>query len=227
MNRRLGLRLGGAAAVLLAATAAMGWLHTPAARPWLKRLGLPCPAGSATEAQVTEIRELGLAQTRGTTAAPARPALGMLLDRWTESDANAWAVKQGAACELIVRGYRFLRCRNLAAAAVGEEGAPVSELWLSFGPKGTLVAVDVYRRGLDGPTAAAAFHHAADRLRAQLGVPTVAFGDASPEVMTASALQTARVQYRYTDYLATVTAANLQYAGLAVREQYVSAGPSL
>jgi hypothetical protein len=33
----------------------------------------------------------------------------------------------------------------------------------------------------------------------------------------------ARVEYAYSDYVATVTASHLPYGGLAVREQYMSA----
>jgi hypothetical protein len=85
------------------------------------------------------------------------------------------------------------------------------------------MGVDVYRRGLDDDGAATAWSDAAHRLRAALGEPSRSFGDATPAVLRASALQTARIEYRYREYVASVTAANLPHAGLAVREQYLSA----
>jgi hypothetical protein len=48
-------------------------------------------------------------------------------------------------------------------------------------------------------------------------------GDASAGALMRSDYATARVQYRFSNYIATVTAANLSYAGLSLREQYVSA----
>ncbi|WP_239498073.1 hypothetical protein [Ralstonia sp. GX3-BWBA] len=64
-----------------------------------------------------------------------------------------------------------------------------------------------------------------DGARYALGMPTSStMGDPSPEVLSGSPLQTARLQYRFSDYVAIVTASNLPYAGLAVREQYLSSG---
>ncbi|CAJ0774223.1 hypothetical protein [Ralstonia holmesii] len=70
----------------------------------------------------------------------------------------------------------------------------------------------------------AAWDGARYALRNALGMPTSTMGDPSPEVLSGSPLQTARLQYRFSDYVAIVTASNLPYAGLAVREQYLSSG---
>jgi hypothetical protein len=47
-------------------------------------------------------------------------------------------------------------------------------------------------------------------------------GDASAGALMRSDYAIAKVQYRYSNYIATVTAANLSYVGLSLREQYVS-----
>ena len=222
-SHRIPRRLLAAGGLALTAVAVIGWMHTPAARPVLRALGVSCPVDSATAAQVAGLREQGLADLRGSTPAPARPALGMVLDQMTVREAHVWARTNSVDCESIVHGLHFLRCRGVDARVLGLDGPAISELWLSFGTSGTLVGVDAYRRGLDARDAATAWSTAVRTLRSELGKPQVAFGDASPQALLASALETARVQYRFSDYLATVTAVNLPYAGLAVRQQYLSA----
>lgn len=209
-------------ATLAVATALIGWMHTPGARHILRVLGVPCPVDNVTSEQVSTLREKGLAGMRGQSAAPARPAMGMLLDQTTEADAAGWARTNSINCESVVHGYRFLRCRGVPAMALGIDGPAISELWFSFGPTGKLVGVDVYRRGLDEQGTVVAWSNATANLKHALGEPEVSFGDPSPAKLLASTLQTARVQYRYADYVATVTAVNLPHAGLAVREQYLS-----
>jgi hypothetical protein len=212
-------------AVITAAAlvSAVGVMHTRAGRQALIRLGVPCPAFGATATQVSALREVGLQTLRGGAPAPQRPAAGLQLDATTEAQASAWAANRRLGCEALQRGYRYLRCRGVPASALGLDGPPVSELWLSFGPRDTLVGVDVYRRGLAPADEALVWHSATTRLRAALGAPSVAFGDGTPASLRAAAVTTARVQYRYADYIATVTAARLPGIGLAVREQYLSA----
>jgi hypothetical protein len=216
-------RFAWAGAALLALTAGIGWMHTPQGIAVLRAAGLPCPATGATAADVMTIREQGLERIRTDAAAPDRAALGFALETTTRAQAVAWATAHRLPCEPVDKGLRFLRCRGVDAQALGVAGPPVSELWLAFRPDGRLISVDVYRRGLDDAGAQAAWNDAARRLRLELGAPSRATGDPRPAVLRASALQTARVEYRYRDYAATLTAANLPYGGLAVREQYLSA----
>ena len=216
------LIIGGVALVLL--TGLIGWMHTKSARPILAALGVHCPVDDVSTAQVDALRTRGLAGMRGSAAAPVRPAAtGLALDQTTEADVQAWAKTSGGTCETVVHGYRFLRCRGVDAKALGVAGPAVSELWLSFGTSGKLIGVDIYRRGLDAAGEVAAWSGATGKLQSQLGKPPVAFGDPSPSALMASTYLTARVQYKYTDYIATVTAANLPDVGLSVREQYLSA----
>ena len=219
------LRLGaGIGAAVLLALGAIGWMHTPSGLRFLAAAGVPCPVRTVTPEQVGQLRRVGLASMRGSAPAPARPApAGMQLDRTTEAEALALLGRAHARCETQLRGYRHLRCRGIDAAALALDGPPVSELWLSFGPAGRLVGIDVYRRGMDAAALRTVWSSAAARLRSALGAPTLALGDPAPEALAALPIQTARLQYRYADYLATVTASHLPHSGLSVREQYLSA----
>jgi hypothetical protein len=215
--------LTGAAATVLVLGIG-GAMHTRAGLRMLTALGVPCPADGVAADQVDRVRRAGLAGLRGDALAPARPAFADLrLDATTETEAQAMLARAHAACAVQVRGYRHLRCRGVDAAALGLAGPSISELWLSFGPAGRLVGVDVYRRGMRPDDVRTAWSDAAGRLRKALGAPGLAVGDPAPDVLAASPIQTARVQYRYADYVATVTAAHLPQTGLSVREQYLSA----
>lgn len=217
---RLGLGVG---AGVLAALGAIGWMHTPSGLRMLAALGVPCPVNSVAVERVAALRAAGVAPLKALAPAPARPALaGLALDRTTEPDAAALLARAHAQCESQVRGYRYLRCRGVDASALALAGPAVSELWLSFNGAGRLVGIDVYRRGMAPADVSAVWTDAATRLRATLGAPQVAFGDPSPAVLAATPIQTARVQYRYADYVATVTASHLPGSGLSVREQYMS-----
>jgi hypothetical protein len=208
---------------LATATALIGWMHTPSGLRALYAMGVPCPMDKVTAAQVVAGHAQGLAAVRGTTPAPQRPALGLLLEQTTEADALAWAQEKKMQCDTVVRGLRYLRCRGVPADALGIVGPPISEMWLSFAPTSKLIGLNVYRRGLSPSDLDTAWLSSVGRLQAHLGTPSVQAGDASAGALMRSDYATARVQYRFSNYIATVTAANLSYAGLSLREQYVSA----
>jgi hypothetical protein len=208
---------------LATATALIGWMHTPSGLRALYAMGVPCPMDKVTAAQVVAGHAQGLVAVRGTSPAPQRPALGLLLDQTTEANALAWAQEKKMQCDTVVRGLRYLRCRGVPADALGIGGPPISEMWLSFAPTSKLIGLNVYRRGLSPSDLDTAWLSSVGRLQAQLGTPSVQAGDASASALMRSDYATARVQYRFSNYIATVTAANLSYAGLSLREQYVSA----
>jgi hypothetical protein len=222
MSARAWVMTAGAATLLVLGVG--GAMHTRAGLRTLAALGVPCPVRSVSADQVDRARRAGLATLRGSGPAPSRPAIaGLRLDETTEAGAQAILARAHAPCEVQVRGYRHLRCRGVDAAALGLAGPPVSELWLSFDPAGRLVGVDVYRRGMQPADVRTVWVDAAGRLRAALGAPGLVLGDPAPDVLAAAPIGTARVQYRYADYVATVTAAHLPQTGLSVREQYLSA----
>ena len=225
MSPRSGLRRYAlpSIAAFTVAIGLVGAMHLKAARPVLAMLGVPCPVDNTTAEQVSALRASGLAHLRAVKLAPARPVPGgFVLDATTPEEARQWAHENRIACEDVKHGYSYLRCRGVDANKLGLAGPPVSELWLSFGPNGHLIGVDVYRRGMSANDTTAAWDGASYALRDVLGVPTSTMGDASPAVLGGSPLQSARLQWRFSDYVAIVTASNLPYAGLAVREQYMS-----
>ncbi|MGN6527159.1 MAG: hypothetical protein ACTHL8_12305 [Burkholderiaceae bacterium] len=215
--------VAGTIAAAALAVASIGWMHTAGGRALLGRLGVPCPVNTVDARQVLAVRDDAIARTRGEALAPERPALGLQLDRSTEPQVARRMSSARAHCDAIVRGYRYLRCRGVAADALGVEGPPVSEIWFSFDPGGHLVAVNLYRRGMDESQARQSWRGAVDGLQQALGRPTATTGDPSLAQLLASPLGVARIQYAYADYVATVTASRLPYGGLAVRELYMSA----
>jgi len=221
---RLSWRLGlGVSAGVIAALGAIGWMHTPSGLRTLAALGVPCPINTVPVERVVALRQHGVAPLQALAPAPARPAPGgLVLDQTTEAQASALLAQAHGQCEAQVRGYHYLRCRGIDASALALAGPPVSELWLSFNGAGRLIGIDIYRRGMQADDLRTTWLDAAGRLQAALGKPPVAFGDPSPAVLAATPIQTARVQYRYADYVATVTASHLPQSGLAVREQYMS-----
>jgi hypothetical protein len=204
-------------------TAAIGWMHTHAGRQLLTRLGVPCPVNQVDPKRVIAIRQDAMARSRGTAPAPSRPALGLQLDVSTDAEVSAWAARTHAQCTAITRGYSFLRCRGVSAAALGVVGPPVSEIWFSFGPSHTLMAINLYRRNMTEAETQQSWQTAVQRLRERLGAPTQSTGDLTLAGLVNSPVSVARVRYAYADYIATITASHMPYGGLAVREQYMSA----
>ena len=220
IRRTAVVALGG----LCIATAAIGWMHTPSARLLLAKLGVPCPVDHADPKLAMALRDGALALSRGTVPAPSRPALGLQLDATTYEQVSDWAKNHHAKCDAITRGYHYLRCRGVSAAALGVVGPPVSEVWFSFSPGSkTLVAVNLYRRSMTEAQTRQSWRTALQDLRQALGAPTQSSGDLTLASLEHSAIGVASVQYTYSDYIATVTASHLPYGGLAVREQYMSA----
>ena len=201
---------------------AIGWLHTPGGLGLLARLGVPCPVDHVDPRLVESVREEAMLRSRGSTPAPERPALGLSLDRSTQAEVWAWASRTHAHCTDITRGFHYLRCRGVPAASLGIAGPPVSEVWFSFGPTHALIAINLYRRDMNPSQLLQSWTVAVDRLRRTLGEPTQSSGDLSLAHLASSPIAVARVQYVYSNYIATVTASHLPYGGLAVREQYMS-----
>ena len=215
--------IAGVSAVLCIAGAALGWMHTPAGRVVLAKLGVPCPVHAVDPGLVLAVRDAAMARSRGTSEAPSRPALGLQLDGSTDAEVTAWAAREHAGCDAITRGYHYLRCRGVPSDALGMKGPPVSEIWFSFSPNGRLIAINLYRRGMSEAEARQSWQVAVQGLRQRLGEPMTSTGDLTLSGVIKSPVAVARVQYTYADYIATVTASHLPYGGLAVREQYMSA----
>ena len=62
-----------------------------------------------------------------------------------------------------------------------------------------------------------------DRLGNEHGVPTTAAGESSPQNLARGGFTTATVAYRYSDFMAEITATSFGERGVALREHYISA----
>ncbi len=215
--------ISGIAAATCISVAAIGWMHTSQGREVLAKLGIGCPVNSIDSHVVLAIQQKAISRERGLTAAPARPALGLLLDRSTEAQVAEKMAQENVHCDELSRGLLYLRCRSVPVQLLGTNGPPVSEIWFSFSPAHTLMAINLYRRDMTEPEARQSWRIAVENLRHDLGIPTSTSGDTTLASFTEKPIAVARVNYAYSDYVAIVTASHMPYGGLAVREQYMSA----
>lgn len=222
MRARTWKKLAGA---LVAASAVVvggiGFLHMPAARPLLRMLGGGCPL-KASAAEVESARLTAARETRGTDPAPARPALGFMLDVTSSDDVRAWAKKAGIACKEEREGTYFA-CADVPAASLGEAGR-ITDVSFGFSPTTKrLVNLTTLRLDLTGDDAARQLASIAARLEKELGAPSSAAGEPSGTYLSSGDMHTSMMAYRYADYMADVSATKIPQAGVAVREHYMSA----
>ena len=210
----------GVAALLF--TGVMGFAHTRAGRPILKFLGMGCPVQAKPE-QVQAGLQRGLAGLRGDGVAPERFALGLNLDATTLSDAQAWASGHHLDCKVEKHGLSSLHCEHVPAEVLAPGSAAVDDLQLTFSLADRLIAVDLFRGRRSSVEAAALYASARASLQARLGPPTEEQGQSSAEYLAAGTMHLAQLRYRYRDYVAQVTAANLGDHGVAEREVFQSA----
>lgn len=206
--------------IVLGLVGLMGVLHLPFARPVLAWIGYGCPA-KATPEQVEVARLTSARAARGTTPSPGRPALGFSLDSTTRADVDAWVAARGLRCTELQQGT-VLRCTSVPALALGQSGGLIDDLAFAFEPHGRkLVTVTTLRNQLDAAQAEKALTGITARLQAELGegrssgTPTAAYLAEGP-------MRTALTEYRFSDYIANVSATNLGQR-VAVREHYMSA----
>ena len=200
----------------------VGALHLPALRKLLARLG-GCPAGRVTMAEAQGVRQRGLAAMRGAALARERPALGLALDVTTEAEAARWAQRAGLNCDEVHRGFAYLSCKNVPAAAVGDGEGIIEELTLAFDGSDWLIGVDALRRNVDAPAAGRLLVDIGSRLRARLGEPADSSGEPSAAYLGGGPMRTAVLRWRFSDYVASIVATALPWSGLVIHEQYGSA----
>jgi hypothetical protein len=169
-------------------------------------------------------RRMALEVERGKTAAPARPAVGFVLDRTSPADVHAWAAREHVSCD--DRHPGLVVCTDVKPGAVGlpDTEGTIDELALGFNQHGALANETTTRGHLTPQGAEQAAHVIVDSLSARLGPADKSVGSFGAEQLrgpTAASIST--VSYRYTDYVAEVSAINLPHSGLSVREHYMSA----
>jgi len=209
------VRLGGTA---LGATALIGLLHMPVARTLLARIG-GCPFAGATPQEVERAQDRAFQVLRGSSPARHRPAMGFALETTTRKEIERWTRAHGLSCESS-QGDTLVTCERVPAGAL-IPGATGRFDQLAFGFRladHRLVNVSSLTIGLEPGAAAGLLTSAASRLEAALGAP------ANKRLPPADwdAQGPAYVAYRYSDYLAEVSAMNLPGRGVALREQYLS-----
>jgi hypothetical protein len=218
---RVGLLVG----LLGLTTLTMGAMHTKYGRPLWKMIGVSCPIDSVTPDQVEATRQRGLDRLRGNQLAPTRPALGLKLDETTPEQALGWAKAEGLDCRTEVKGMHYVKCINVLPARIGQPFSQplIDEVALAFNPAGKLIAVDTWRTRLTGDEASTVFERLTASLQEELGAPTSTLGEATPAYLEGGLLHLASKDFRFSNYVASVSATNLAEKGIAVREQYQSA----
>jgi hypothetical protein len=220
-RRRL---LIGASAVGLS-IGAIGVAHAPFARSLLMRMG-GCPMAGArmTTVESEAARHMALGVDHGSVPAPARPALGFALDITTPVDVRAWARRERVDCDEVRVG--LIKCTNVRPGALGLPAADgkIDELSLEFNGHEHLVNTTTYREHLNPASAASAARSIVGSLRDRLGPAARSGGDFdAAQFSEAGARSISTVTYRFTDYLADITAMNAPSGGPAIREHYMSA----
>jgi hypothetical protein len=203
--------------------AVMGFLHTPYGRPLMRRLGMACPAMKVSPVQAEAVRLRAVATLRTSVPSPARPAMGQTLDVSRASDVVVWARARGLTCAEEMRPSHALRCARAEVPLASDPKAPPSDqIAFAFAPDGRLVSVDRLRSTLTAAEASRLFTETTDSLTATLGPGGQMVGEATPTYLAGGSMHTARLQYRFSDYLATVTAMNIS-GRVVMHEQYESA----
>lgn len=211
-----------ALAVSAVAVGGMGALHMPFARPALALLKGTCPMGNANGADVEQTRLETVRQVRGATLSKARPALGFVLDATTNDAALVWAEEHKLSCKE-ERQRTLTKCSNVPAELLGEPEGGTADLNLGFNTSGILVNLTAVRRDLAPEIAEKMLAGVVGRMATDLGTPTVASGERTGAFLSGADLRTATVEYRFSDYMAEVSATNIPQSGIQVREHYISA----
>ena len=219
MRARVLALLGGSC---LGLVGLIGVLHTPYGRPLMRRLGAACPAAKASPGQVEAARLRAVAALRTELPSPSRPAVGQTLDVSRAADVARWARARRLACVESPRPVYTIRCEGLLGEPARDPRVPpVDQIVFGFAPDGRLVSVDRLRSRLTPTEASRLFGQTADELAAALG-PGRVVGDATPDYLASGSMHLARLAYRFSDYLATITAMNIS-GRVVMHEQYESA----
>jgi hypothetical protein len=203
--------------------AGVGVLHMPFAKKFLMKAG-GCPfAVEATPEQRDRAHQAALRSSRGTEAAPAKPALGFHLDATTRADVVAWASDHHLACQKD-RGD-VLRCNDVPAAAMGVPAAegPATILSFSFDARSVLVDISSMRMHLRPDAALAAVTAMTGNLAEQVGAPHSHVGAFDLEHLSRKGvLGLSNIGYRFRDYAVDVVTMSFDTDGLVLREHYAS-----
>jgi hypothetical protein len=222
MAATLKKKLAATAMAIAVMVAVVGLLHAPFARTLLMKIG-GCPVGKASAADVDLVRKQALASVRGDMPAPLRPALGFVLGSTTPDAVQAWARTNQIRCEEKRDGLLLL-CSAVPGVAAPERpayGGPIDEISFAFRPGDrALVNLTASAFALSSGESAHRMSATVERLTGALGDP-VAAGAIDARRFAAGGFATANAAYRFSDYIAEVTATSFGSRGVFVREHYV------
>jgi hypothetical protein len=177
-----------------------------------------------TPVESESARHMALGVDHGSVPAPARPALGFALDVTTPTDVRVWAKRERVDCDDARVG--LIKCTNVRPEALGLPAADgkIDELSLEFNGQEHLVNATTYREHLNPASATAMARAIVGSLRDTLGQAGKSGGNFDVAQFSApGARSISTVMYRFTDYVADVTAMNAPSGGPAIREHYMSA----
>jgi hypothetical protein len=156
---------------------------------------------------------------RGNEAARSHRALAFTLGATPRAEVEAYMQQHGARCESKAHA-RLLECTNVPDALSGHCGPRIENLQLQFDPNGTLVALDLFRSGTTGQDALALLAARERDLNHQVGPSTEQTGERNARTLDEHAFARTSTAYRYTDYVAELSAMSYGARGVRVREQY-------
>lgn len=209
----LGVGLG----VPLAFVGVVGFAHTKHGRFLLKYLpGMgACPLGydqALTGEKLDAARSAALLPFKGTTAAPARPALGFTLDETTRADVDQWSAEHGVRCSADTGSalvpQHSTRCRDVPRAALPGAMRDVGDLFLQFDSHDRLIALRASSAGVSADDAVAEYSSSDTALARAVGAPGTRTGVAEASYL-AEPMRQLSSRYAFSNYLAEVRATNV------------------
>lgn len=215
----------------------IGFAHTKPGRPLRpllvalqgvtsgpSRQGSACPLGydkGASPSDAEAARQRSVAQFKGASAAPARPALAFSLGVTTRGQVEAWAKGQGVDCQARQGPSRVTCVRVPAGATTGAPGGlDADEIFLQFDPSDRLVSVGTVRSTHDAERAVEADAAIAGELTRQVGAPTSMTGERSASFLRAGLLRQVRTEFRFSNYYATTSVTHMGQDRLVLSERY-------
>lgn len=224
MNRMLKRAAAGTGISLVAFTGLIGFAHTEAGGPIMQLLmslsGCPVTLDGGDPVAVEEFRVEQMRERAGSQPAAAHPALTFTLGQTRKADVQSWAAATGARCEEKRQGSA-IQCTGVPMPRQGDACEPsIDDLHLQFDAGGRLVALDAFRRGLDGARAVAMFEQTGSRLDVRVGPATAQHGEASADNLESGDYHHASREYHYSDYVARITLTSFPGRGVRMREQY-------
>lgn len=212
---RLGASIG---SIGLLGTGLIGFMHTETGKPLLhwfaNQAGCPVSFDDADPEKVEAYRLQRLREKGGVMPAASAPALGFQLGVSNKGEVTAWLNERRVHCD-DKRQSSVLQCENVKLSGQPE----IANLHLQFDASQRLVAVDVQRAPSCSQDAVRHLSKLREGLVTDVGPVTSSRGQLEPEYLDKASFQVAASEFRYSNYLAKLSATHLG-TGIKVREQY-------